>query len=596
MTYGLATLVMDQDVFLPEPEAVQRWGMELLKSDIDPNTLSIWKRRIGNNYAQYTRKFSLGNGPHDWVQDYLITKESGKMLGTLVALAIAKMVSLETFVWDMPTGIVGDVWLALSSLQRKNPMGECKLERIHVRWHDNSGDSDDETHDATVLSDAPQNDRITNIGIELLESDVRHPNHPQHSTLLKADNERNPVVRPTFSILPPMKSISVLDIDEVSYLDELSILVERSKNNLDELRIGISQKAFAKPFVMPWDGAGLQQVDFSGDLYKAPSTISERRLGGVLGIVVGRIFDIRKTGRLVLRTGATESFMSPHLFASGESSSTPSSIQSSDETGYEAVAGSHQLLSDHQHAQTRSPERSGSTISTKTSVAEARISSGRPSASDPNVKAKARSSRHVHGKLKLKVLELERVPLSIYVMTKAFDWTVLTSLTILDCAYHESLWRTLRRHFQPTTTQPHNSSQSQTEYQLSLRSIHTDITTPSLISFLKETLAPNSLEVLFLQDRRKLTDSSVSIDQIFKGPLRRHRKSLKKLLLDSSDKMPTRPGSTNDGSRWRTWMLTHEIVSYITSGQMTSLRELSVSMRYKDWVSRMDPAAQITKF
>ena len=53
------------------------------------------------------------------------------------------------------------------------------------------------------------------------------------------------------------------------------------------------------------------------------------------------------------------------------------------------------------------------------------------------------------GKLRLQVLELERVPLSIYVLQKAFDWTTLKSLTILDCAYHESLWRMLRRQFRP---------------------------------------------------------------------------------------------------------------------------------------------------
>ena len=62
------------------------------------------RMRIGNNYSMYTRKFSLGNGPSDWVQDYMITKESGKMLGTLVALAVARMVNLETFVWDMQIG------------------------------------------------------------------------------------------------------------------------------------------------------------------------------------------------------------------------------------------------------------------------------------------------------------------------------------------------------------------------------------------------------------------------------------------------------------------------------------------------------------
>ena len=63
-------------------------------------------------FSQYTRKFSLGNGPSDWVQEYLITKEGGKMLGTLVALTVARMPNLETFIWDVR--IFGSVIVAIS--------------------------------------------------------------------------------------------------------------------------------------------------------------------------------------------------------------------------------------------------------------------------------------------------------------------------------------------------------------------------------------------------------------------------------------------------------------------------------------------------
>ena len=50
--------------------------------------------RRGNYFSQFTKKFSLGNGPADWVAEYLVTKESGKMLGTLVALSVARMPNL----------------------------------------------------------------------------------------------------------------------------------------------------------------------------------------------------------------------------------------------------------------------------------------------------------------------------------------------------------------------------------------------------------------------------------------------------------------------------------------------------------------------
>ena len=79
--------------------------------------------RRGNMFSQYTRKFSLGNGPSDWVQEYLITKEGGKMLGTLVALTVARMPNLETFIWDV--GIFGSVIVVVfvvAALQDKLPM------------------------------------------------------------------------------------------------------------------------------------------------------------------------------------------------------------------------------------------------------------------------------------------------------------------------------------------------------------------------------------------------------------------------------------------------------------------------------------------
>ena len=127
LTYGLATLVMAEEIFGEGPG--QRYdnsnrfnaGKRGKASDM------TIRRRRGNHYAQFTRKFSLGNGPTDWVQEYLITKEGGKMLGTLVALAVARMRSLETFVWDMPTGILRDVWLALSALGDKDDGTPCRL-------------------------------------------------------------------------------------------------------------------------------------------------------------------------------------------------------------------------------------------------------------------------------------------------------------------------------------------------------------------------------------------------------------------------------------------------------------------------------------
>ena len=96
LTYGLSTLVMSKEVFEDGPvphstaaihKCSQCGYLEHCSHSARPSTISSCvPTRNGNNYAQYTRKFSLGNGPTEWVQEYLITKESGKMLGTLVAL------------------------------------------------------------------------------------------------------------------------------------------------------------------------------------------------------------------------------------------------------------------------------------------------------------------------------------------------------------------------------------------------------------------------------------------------------------------------------------------------------------------------------
>lgn len=199
----------------------------------------------------------------------------------------------------------------------------------------------------------------------------------------------------------------------------------------------------------------------------------------------------------------------------------------------------------------------------------------------------------------MQVLELERVSISVTVLQKAIDWSILTSLTILDCKQHESLWRILRRQFQPqispsatlsmssliresiSSNSSRNISNVPMDYRLNLKKIHTDCVSPALIAFLKETLAPNTLEVLFIQDRKSTT---VTIDAIFKGPIKRHRSSLQKLMLDSAQKIPKGPGFANENTSWRTWMLNREILSFITSGRMSNLKELSVAIEYKDWV------------
>ncbi|KAL5370807.1 hypothetical protein PMIN04_009394 [Paraphaeosphaeria minitans] len=601
LTYGLATLVMGDDCF-PHQNRWRHQSSVPPTASGRPTRYPITRRRFGNYYAQFTKKFCLGNGPAAWVQEYMVTKEGGKMLGTLVALAIARMVNLETFAWDMPTGVLRDVWLALSSLADRTDGDECRLERLWIRWHDNS-------IDAPVPPPAPPM-ILNNVNVPP-PPPTGHPSAPVavqpslvvpqhfHAHVTPAIER---VEHPTFSVIPPLKSLSVLDIDELPYLDEMSILIARSQDKLRELRVGIAPQAQQRDWVTAWEGGGIQQVDYDAP-WTGPSAIGEKRLGGVLGILVGRVHNLRHSeqqpapqfksaavgGRpfgLPVKygvTGATPVLLPP--LADREPENTADQF-SSGHPLEPVVSEGVNLVNEMQSLDLQPPADPWDDPYTVQEKAENRKPASAASSSEDNVSAEERLT----GKLKLEELELERVPLSVPVLLKAFDWSLLTTLTLLNCSNHEQLWKSLRRTYTPRSPYLSGSPSSskaykasytlRTEYTLNLKKIHTNTVSPSLISFLKETLAPNSLEVLFLQEGRSY-QSTVTVDAIYRGPLRRHRASLKKLMIDSSEK--AQDGHATGSSRWRRWMLNHNIITFITSGKMNNLRELAVSIDYKDW-------------
>lgn len=565
LTYGLATLCLGsafaRTVRRPSSSANARGGLSKL---------------VDNQYAKYTKKFSLGYGPKDWVAEYQITKESGKMLGTLVAIAVAKMKNLETFVWDMPTGVLSEIFMALASLADQ-PDSECKLSRVWVRWQDNPAASVSagavSPNDASLAPAlVPEGSQLTPIGI--LVPSMAHP--PPRGPVLYKDYRCE---YPTFSVLPPLKSLTVLDIDEIGYLDEMAVLIERSKDTLQELRVGIGARAVRRAFAQTWDGPGLKQVDHRAE-WPGESTIGERRLGGVLGVLVGRIYDLRK--RRHKDRPATDASVA-------EASSSPATPAS---TGG-AQGGGHASSSSANgtEAQQQPPSCTATTSPGDDASARTQRSPKEPKPA----KSSSVGRKRLDGKLKLHTLELERVALSLQVCRHAIDWSVLTNLTLLDCPQHDNLWKMLRKQFQPTPlgagfgVSPcgkQAAANAPLQYHLALKAIHTDTTTLSLVTFIKETLAPNSLEVLFLQDRRRNVPP-LPLDTVFKGAVKRHHASLRKLLLDST----VRPGPIwetpplRDNTRWRKWTLTTNILLYITSGRMCNLRELSVSLDYRDWVS-----------
>ncbi|KAI1208752.1 uncharacterized protein F4807DRAFT_132652 [Annulohypoxylon truncatum] len=534
LTYGLATLCLGSKF-----AQRSRW---LRGSSIGYEIPS--KRLADNQYARYTRKFSLGNGPKDWTSEYMVTKESGKMLGTLVAIAVGKMVNLETFVWDMPTGVLSEVFMALASLQDHYVKGEPKLEKVWIRWHDNSEIPDASSSISSPIHPPPPPLAVPPLGSTMTPVGNTLPSdfHPSVTQPIKYSESQ--VEYPTFSVLPPLKSLTVLDIDELAYLDEMSVLIERSRSCLRELRVGISQKSRTADFAQAWDSYALQQVDHDAR-WPGESRIGDRRLGGVMGVLVGRIYDIRRKSAKLPEKELTE-------LPQGQGSTSPFNAAEEFGSSSNAAHAPHAMMeatgTSYQKTQWQYDGRNGSRMERK----------------------------RLDGKLQLETLELERVPLSLQVCTKAIDWSVLTSLTIIDCMFVEHLWRTLKRQFHPTTPGHGAAAGAPSQYHLALKHIHTDSTSSTLISFIKETLAPNSLEVLFLQDRRRTPLPAVKLDQIFKGAIKRHKSSLKKLLLDCSNE-------SSEGRRWSNWVLSSEIVSYITSGKMPNLKELSAAFDYKDW-------------
>lgn len=582
LTYGLATLCMG-DIYTDYSQSysfacANCGALNTAQCSHEPQTqLRHCPRRLGNQYPQFTRKFSLGNGPADWVQEYLITKESGKMLGTLVALAVARMVNLETFVWDMPTGVLRDVWLALSSLQNRNGDHNCRLERVWVRWHDNS----DATHispvqSSTTSGNATAGGTLTSVGWAMPSGSVPGTMQSQHRPRSYAQSR---VEYPTLSVLPPLRSLSVLDIDELDYLDEMSILIAKSKDRLRELRVGISAKAGNRDFAIAWDGPDLYQVDHKAS-WPGASTIGDRRLGGVLGVLLGRVFDIRtrqkaKTeksdptpllpsssplhatvlhvhseatvstvGVAPQHVGTTQDFVEEERIGKKGSatleevakppgvalstdeefpSNDPDNLdlnhqQPSDATGVEPPTTPQNVdsLAAIVSASTIH-EQNHSTVPSKVLTEPPNRHSQTPNQKEPNLPNRQSSKREkLDDKLRLQTLELERISLSVAVLQKAFDWSVLANLTILDCAQHDRLWVMLRRQFMPTPLGPSNSTAKHgatvaLQYHLNLKKVHTDAASPALILFLKETLAPNTLEILFLQDRRRGTNTSVTI-------------------------------------------------------------------------------------
>lgn len=579
LTYGLATLVMAHDVFgeiptqLPCSSCQHCSHHNVVRAPLQSRSVPM-KIRRGNYFAHFTRKFSLGNGPTDWVSEYSITKEGGKMLGTLVALALGRMRNLEAFVWDMPTGVLRDVWIALASLANRNDGAVCRLEKIWVRWHDNR--------------DAPQ--------IPPGAARQALPSLLQGSASSLFHIPPYPIVEfPTFSVLPALKSISVLDIDEVSYAEELGLLLERSVDKLRELRIGVAIHAQRN---IPFRPIEDRSVVPPGTFLPCDNIV---RPGGILGILFGP-FCVSPTPQPIHGYTVTSELAAQNIIPHEDRHPT---ILMKDLPGSNVLGSPADvdLLTAMLSTQTLHVDPEGVPIHPEqpTPVYQTATSTPRPMPKASSVNENEAKEHH-RLKLQLSTLELERVYLSSKFLSRAIDWSRLDSLTLLGCINHEELWSALKKSFAPSasrnrtpnsryTSAPsrHRASSSlhtiePSEYRLKIKKLHTDTVCKQLLDFIKTTLAPDTLEWLFLQQTTSYR-STVDIDDIYKSAIKRHKGSLRKLLIDSELRnLPRheRERDREDENNWKKWAFNENLIMLITSGKM-HLRELSMSITNDGW-------------
>ncbi len=516
----------------------------------------------------------------------------------------------------MPTGLLRDIWIALSSLGDHR---HSKLEKLWIRFHNNhTALKDAGLLQPTVTAQTTQN--IPGAAIALPPTQQPSLMDPELYGVEKTLWIDHHVERPNFSTMPSLSSLTVLEIDEVQYLEELSVLLARSISTLRELRLGMASTLNIPP--------SAQHSSNTAPLFT----------GGVFALLLSKIYEHTKASGVTGLESRNYDIISQKVTKSiddetslGAASANPSSatppmtdmqaknVSNVGLTSLEdpavgtlvnRVAGTaldaiDPALFRKDAPEAETGENPGNGVENLSDREAEEMSSmdevDLPTSDCSNVPATA-SLLNPTEKLKLEVLEIERLAkLSPDVLRKTIDLTILTSLTLLQCGDCSNLWVRLRNEFAPRITRNpsdrarsikiagHRSNlrgkksseplQSNVEYRLRLKRIHTDGVSSDLIQFLKNTLAPDSLEWLFLQDTETFP-SPVTLEAIYRGPIRRHRSSLAKVMIDSAYGPPS---SRQRNNAARKWMLSRDVLTFITSGNMCRVRELAVALEYKDW-------------
>ena len=492
---------------------------------------------------------------------------SRRSLSDAVSHILPEMVNLESFVWEAPVLITKSVWRALAAHKRFHVQRgrAARLKNIWIRFPNRDHGLLRTTPGlCTACDTAFKAKRI----LEFLSTRSK-ANHLTWSYMRTES--------PDFSILPALESITVLDIDEIAHMAELSILVARSAGGLRELCLGLPARALE-----PWTCGTTRLVNSDPS-----SLVGHCRSRGVLEIVFDRllasIYPASQPSHDAGETSGandpmTANFLSLPLY--NDKTSLRQVRQSAEPPSCPVPLKDEQL--DSVEELCKSISRLTLEIgNTKGEDQYGRWAKPTENPKLDNTRFQSKSRRASHG-LKLDTLELRYMPLMASVLRHAIDWTQLTYLALINCYQNDELWTTLMREFAPHD--PHegfvvgtaiDSKPPCWNYPLKLGHIQTDWVSQTLILFLSRTLAPNSLTSLFLQDTpdRK---SPVSLELIVLGPLSRHQISLRKVYVHSKAAQRNKPG-------WNKWTFSKQIVPFLN--KMTNLEEVSIDLAQLYFVS-----------
>ncbi|KAF4126469.1 F-box domain [Geosmithia morbida] len=255
-----------------------------LASGLDTLTTSEY------NYAKHLRDISLdtltaGRKGENSYRPYLYSNSCGKFLNTLLLLALKRATSLEAFRWNIRVELTRQVYRelhrmpSLKRLQIRMQAGESyyvpppPLPTAHALPVDNPLEAPPWGHPIPPLPTIP-----STVPLPLTDgpspltggptvASSQPKSLPRSRTSKHSSHVKEP---PTFSGFRNLKSLSVLDIDELGIVPELKDCIANSSASLTELELSLSVHLASKSR-RPAPEPDIDDFDVDDDLQLTPS-------------------------------------------------------------------------------------------------------------------------------------------------------------------------------------------------------------------------------------------------------------------------------------------------------------------------------------